>query len=289
MRKRIRNFICTSMIISMAGMCTVYAEDSPYLYEKGEEESNTPFIIARLDDEMVVFPYGCIETWLLLDDSLLSHIDSDTKWDEDAIKDSLAKIQSVYEREPEQISFTSTDGEAFLLNNYGCGWKLDVDASVEEIEHALEEKERYVDLVWRNRSAYSKEDDIGENYIEVDISAQTVYLYRGGIEVFHTACVTGTADGKRDTSVGVFTIAYKTSPATLRGYKPDGSLDYESNVTYWMPFNGGQGFHDATWRNEFGGSIYQWNGSHGCVNLPLWAAERIYENVWSGFPVVVHR
>ena len=39
-------------------------------------------------------------------------------------------------------------------------------------------------------------------------------------------------------------------------------------VTYWMPFNGGIGFHDATWRGCFGGQIYIWSGSHGCVNMP---------------------
>ena len=126
MRKKMRSFICAVMIIYVAGICTVHAEDNPYIYERGEEESSIPFIIVRLDDEMVVFPYGCIETWILPDNPLLSHINFDTKWDEDAIKDSLAKIQNVYERKPDQICFTSTDGEIFLLNNYGsdCSRRL---------------------------------------------------------------------------------------------------------------------------------------------------------------------
>ena len=35
--------------------------------------------------------------------------------------------------------------------------------------------------------------------------------------------------------------------------KPDGTYEYETQVTYWMPFNGGIGFHDASWQPYFGG------------------------------------
>ena len=45
-----------------------------------------------------------------------------------------------------------------------------------------------------------------------------------------------------------------------------------------MPFDGGIGLHDASWRSEFGSDIYLYNGSHGCVNLPYDAAKIIYEN-----------
>lgn len=56
-----------------------------------------------------------------------------------------------------------------------------------------------------------------------------------------------------------------------------------------MPFDGGIGLHDATWRNKFGGNIYINKGSHGCVNLPYQTAEYIYENVKVGTKVLVHK
>ena len=61
---------------------------------------------------------------------------------------------------------------------------------------------------------------------------------------------------------------------------------YETPVTYWMPFNGGIGFHDAAWRESFGGVIFQSSGSHGCINMPLDMAALMYENIYAGFPVV---
>ena len=55
-----------------------------------------------------------------------------------------------------------------------------------------------------------------------------------------------------------------------------------------MPFNGGIGFHDATWRGWFGGDIFYWSGSHGCVNMPYSAAEELYGIIEEGVPVIVY-
>ena len=51
---------------------------------------------------------------------------------------------------------------------------------------------------------------------------------------------------------------------------------------------GNVGLHDASWRTEFGGDIYQWEGSHGCVNMPYEQALVIYSNIDVGTPVVVY-
>ena len=57
---------------------------------------------------------------------------------------------------------------------------------------------------------------------------------------------------------------------------------------YWLGFNGGIGIHDASWRDDFGGDIYQGNGSHGCVNTPFDKVKTIYEHVEVGTPVYVY-
>ena len=93
----------------------------------------------------------------------------------------------------------------------------------------------------------------------------------------------------RYTPAGIFTLVSKTSPKTLRGPKQaDGSYEWESDVTFWMPFNGGIGLHDATWRSSFGGNIYKNSGSHGCVNLPYNVAKTIYNNIEVGTPIIVY-
>ena len=55
-----------------------------------------------------------------------------------------------------------------------------------------------------------------------------------------------------------------------------------------MPFNGGIGMHDATWRGSFGGSIYQYSGSHGCINMPKAKAASLYEMIEKDCTVVCY-
>ena len=64
--------------------------------------------------------------------------------------------------------------------------------------------------------------------------------------------------------------------------------DYRTPVKYWMAFHNHEGLHDANWRRSFGGDIYKYNGSHGCVNLPTSFAAELYDNVYVGLPVITY-
>lgn len=128
-----------------------------------------------------------------------------------------------------------------------------------------------------------------KNCILVDISEQKLIYYKNGQDILDTSIVTGTK-GKHDTPVGHYTlkVANKTTAKTLRGTNDDGTK-YASYVDYWMPFitSRGIGFHDASWRSSFGGSIYKTSGSHGCVNMPKESAKILYSNVETDVDVVV--
>lgn len=181
--------------------------------------------------------------------------------------------------------FETTSGQTVTVPGGNYGWLMDVDATASALLELLssgESGDLEMDVVWSQTAEVFGEDDIGDTYAEVDLDEQKVYLYVDGVLVLSTDCVSGKAsDSSRYTPDGVFRINYRTSPATLTG------ADYESYVTYWMPFNGGIGFHDASWRSSFGGTIYISSGSHGCINLPTSAAKTLYSYVYSGMPVIV--
>mgnify|MGYP000299700772 CR=1 FL=1 len=107
---------------------------------------------------------------------------------------------------------------------------------------------------------------------------------------FQSEIVSGLpGDPDRKTPPGIFTLNSKSSPSVLRGeMTANGTYSYEQPVTYWMPFNGGIGFHDANWQPTFGGSRYLTNGSHGCVNMPPAKAGELYNLISAGTPVVCH-
>ncbi|MEE3403498.1 MAG: L,D-transpeptidase [Acutalibacteraceae bacterium] len=48
------------------------------------------------------------------------------------------------------------------------------------------------------------------------------------------------------------------------------------------------GFHDADWQDGFGGNFYLENGSHGCVNMPDDAVEKLYQLSYVNMPVYVY-
>lgn len=83
-----------------------------------------------------------------------------------------------------------------------------------------------------------------------------------------------------------------TPPTTTIQYKTETKVEqkpeYETPVNYWMPFNGGIGMHDASWRGSFGGTIYKYSGSHGCINMPLSKAGELYSMIETGCTVVCY-
>ena len=129
-------------------------------------------------------------------------------------------------------------------------------------------------------------DDLAGTYVEVSISAQHMWYYIDGALFIESDVVTGDATLGQDTATGVFPLAFKESPATLRG--GEGKKKYTTKVQYWMPFYEGQGLHDAWWKTVFGGNEYMGNGSHGCVNLPSSVAEAVYNNIQPGTAIIIY-
>ena len=126
-------------------------------------------------------------------------------------------------------------------------------------------------------------------FVEVDLSDQTTKLYNNHNEFYSTSNVTG--KDSTPTDIGYFDIDEKSRDTYLRAWLPNGELEYETFVNYWMPYNAGEGLHDAPWQNgHFGDTNWHHSGgSHGCVNMPNDAAEYIYNNVEVGTRVLVHK
>ena len=117
-------------------------------------------------------------------------------------------------------------------------------------------------------------------YIEVDIARQTMTCFQDGNLLVTTPVVTGRPAGHMTPS-GSYRVQSKAPNRWLTG------PDYQVFVYYWLGFNGAYGIHDAKWRSAFGEKLYEYNGSHGCVNTPTEAMEQIYNCAEVGTPVVV--
>ncbi|MBQ8326844.1 MAG: L,D-transpeptidase/peptidoglycan binding protein [Lachnospiraceae bacterium] len=202
--------------------------------------------------------------------------------DETQVYEYVKNLAKQYDTYGKKHKFTTTNGEELTLPS-AYGWRMDKDAETEALLEliyagAVEEREPVYSITAANRG----KDNIGDSYVEIDLSSQHLYLYLNNELFFESDFVSGDVLTGNTTPEGVFAIKYKRTEIVLRGD------DYETPVQYWMPFNGNIGMHDATWRRNFGGTIYLTNGSHGCINLPYTAAETIYNNIYKGLPVVCY-
>ena len=193
--------------------------------------------------------------------------------------DEVAKIViEKYKGEESVITINTTYGPK-KMTNYDFNADADEKQTAKDIYEAAKEK-RKAKIVVSDKNNLNL-----ANRVEINLSAQSMTLVLNNEASASWPIVSG-GPGHR-TPTGLFALAYKTSPATLKGLNDDGSK-YESKVTYWMPFNGGIGIHDADgWRATYGGSIYVYGGSHGCINAPSVAARTIYNSIGSGTPILV--
>lgn len=195
----------------------------------------------------------------------------------------LAKKHDVSKKKTGQ--FKTTGGSIINVPVASSGQTVDGNKLYEAIAEAINNKKSaIVEAVYSE----AKEEETGEyvtyggNYCEVDLTNQMVYVYKNGELVVSSQCVTGCISKGHGTPTGVYSIFSRDKDRYLKG---DG---YKSWVNFFIPFNGGIGFHDASWRSSFGGNIYLYSGSHGCINMPYSAAKKLYENVTLDEKVIVY-
>lgn len=241
--------------------------------EEGANKSlNTDIVYTFGDNKEVVTP-ELIQSWITIGDDM--ELGFDTK----KIRAYVAELGAKYDTLGITRTFTNSYGSTSTVSGGDFGYQISITNETNALIDALTKGEAI------NRpaihTALSSEytpGDIGNTYVEVNISSQHLWLYKDGALVTDGPVVTGNASNGHDTPPGVYKIDYKQRNATIMNVE----------VSYWMPFNHDVGIHDATWRSSFGGDIYRYNGSHGCVNSPFDLAKTVYENVDAGTPVIVY-
>ena len=227
-------------------------------------------------DDVEVLDGSIIKDWLIMEEDTLDV-------DPALVREYVNALSRKYDTWGKKREFRTTNGETITIAEGAYGWWMnrpgETEALVELIRSGKSEERT---PIYHAQAAQYGEDDIGDSYVEIDLTSQHLWVYKDGALVEETDFVSGNVSRGYNTPVGIYGITYKERNTTLRG------ANYASKVSYWMPFNGNVGMHDASWRSTFGAEIYLRNGSHGCVNLPPKKAEVIYEHVEKGEPVIVY-
>ena len=110
----------------------------------------------------------------------------------------------------------------------------------------------------------------GEQWIDVDVTTQTLVAFAFDKPVFATLVSTGKSN--HETPRGTFRIREKHIAQTMAGDGANDGVYSIEDVPWIMYFEGGYALHGAFWHSNFGHKQ-----SHGCVNLSPADARAIFD------------
>lgn len=231
------------------------------------------------------------DSYTVSQDELLAMLSDDLSGsaDEKAVREFVAKIAKKYDNVGKERTVRSLTGRTVTVDNAQYGWSVDQDGETAKLmEDIASHKDVSRQPVWATQGLGSYSTDMGDTYVDIDISNQRLTYFEDGQEKLSFDVVTGCRNTRTTTPTGLFSVLAKDTNVTLKGRNADGSK-YKSFVRYWMAFLGSSyGMHDASWRTSFGGDIWISAGSHGCVNCPPAQMSDLYDMVDYHTPVLVY-
>ena len=236
--------------------------------------------------ENVVVDKALISTWVSAD------ADMNVTFNEEAVRAWMRDFGKTYDTVGTTRTITSPTGKTVEVSGGTYGWSVDEAAELTALVDSIKKGEvAEKEPAYAQTAATHDAQDWGTTYLEVDIPAQHMWYVVNGAVQLETDVVTGLPTPERETPTGVYSILEMKRDKVLTGtINPStGKPIYQTPVAYWMRVTWtGVGFHDATWNPSFGGSRYQTNGSHGCINMPLDQAASLYGMLSVGTPVIIH-
>ena len=193
-------------------------------------------------------------------------------------------------------SYTRYDGKKVTVPAGTYGWMIDGTTLATHIYNKIlvgdsssVEVPTIQEADWVNYGG----QDWGYAYMDIDLTEQHARLYGDkGVLLWESDIVSGTPDGVHETPEGAYYFTSKETNIRLVGPLVEGTPEWDREVAIWYGVVGDSiGLHSAQWRidTEYGGDIYTWNGSHGCINIPEYKARELWDLIEIGDPVIVHK
>lgn len=293
---KINEVVAASGTEIFAEECEVYARptvfsDAEHLAKECEQlnELADVSITYTLSNREYVLDGNEVRNWLKVDDQGNYSITDEEMTG--AIADFVDRFADEVNTVKTERPFKATIQGDITVSGGSYGWKVNEKEEAAKIAEEIANKAVVTrEPCYSSREVTTENNGFGDTYVEIDLSNQHLWYYIDGSLYVESDIVSGTYyTASRRTPGGIYLLTYKQRDKVLRGQqKEDGTYEYESPVSFWMPFNGGIGLHDASWRGSFGGSIYKYSGSHGCINLPYKKAQAIYEKIDKETPIICY-
>jgi hypothetical protein len=242
-------------------------------------------MVFMFGEEEEVIDAKIVSNWIMVNEQgeFVFDEQGDLVIDETKIQEYIHSLALKYNTYAYPRSYTTIKGKMVTISKGNYGNLFDEANETSYLMQAYENRVEEIHIpTYQKKALYQGRDDIGPDYIEIDLTNQKMYLVIDDKLSIETDVVTGNIAAGMKTTDRICYIYAKMKNRILRGE------GYASQVDFWMPIYGGIGIHDAKWRKSFGGEIYKTNGSHGCINTPREVMEEFYELSFVGMPVIMY-
>ncbi|MGM0212658.1 L,D-transpeptidase family protein [Enterococcus sp. AZ109] len=258
-------------------------KDDPQLKETLDEMNKVAKVKATytINGNTFEIPSDQLRSWLTVD------AEGKLALDQGLVAAYVTELGQTYNTSTQPTRFNSTlRGEVEVPAGY-YGWTISTDEETAALsEQILQGQDFTRSPIVEGTATDSGSPLVGNSYVEVDLQNQHMWIYRDGAIALETDIVSGKPSSP--TPPGVNYVWSKETNTTLRGFNDDGSR-YASPVSYWMPIDStGVGIHDSNWQSAYGGNLWLYRGSHGCINTPPSLMGQVFNLVDHGTPVLVY-
>lgn len=231
--------------------------------------------------------------------AVTTYTSAGVSYDRDKLSEWIEPFCLKYKTADKERTITNHNGDRVTVPAGDYGWYIDYEATMEQAGDALNAKidKAAAEAYWEDPSeAHQKaittdletiyktvgfrkdyehyEDWDPDNFIEVSLSEQMVYVHENGEITYSCQTISGKPVEGRETKKGVYYIKEHQMERVLVGE------DYKTPVKNWVRITWtGTGFHAAPWQKwgAWTPTYYVRHGSHGCMNLRMEDSARMYE------------
>ena len=226
----------------------------------------------------VVLDGETISTWLSVDD------DFNVSVDDEALSAYVKAMAKNYNTAYGNRTLDTSYGQTVTIYGGNYGWWVDNAAEKEMILEDLKAgKDVTREPVYSQTANSHGENDYGNTYVEINLTAQHLFFYKNGSLVVESDFVSGNLAKNHGTPSGSFGVTYKAKGMRCFAAKIM-SLRYLSGCLLTVVLECMMPAGEVLLVEQF----IKRSGSHGCINLPYSAAKTIYENIEAGYPVLVY-
>lgn len=234
------------------------------------------------------------------------------KYDKEAISDWVEAFCLKYKTVGKTRTIKDHNGKNVKIYGGDYGWQMDYEKTLSQTMKALKKSldtsatEAYLKepdnldnkkaLTIKNtveylNTAFRKDyqnfavDWDTQNYTEISLADQMIYVFRKGKVAYSCKCISGLPVEGRSTPTGAYFIKEHNTHRVLKGE------NYATPVDNWVRITwSGTGFHSAPWQSwsSWTKNYYKVRGSHGCLNLEPSVSKQIYDMVQYREAVFIH-